>query len=157
MVRLLFDAEVKPDHEKLSIELKKQFNRFDSEGKTDQARQYFLRDYLVQFEEGILPAQCVVFPPVRNENSGAKLEKAFQQSWHWENAKEQIAACQYELVITELLSLPLAYKKRVECFQKFLYSACQVFKPKALYFVQSEKVVEASTYCAQLEDHGMES
>lgn len=154
-VKLLFENKIVPDFKALQTALKKYHAKFETEGSAEKAMQYFFHDYLVRYDQSTLPAQCVVFPLQENKEIVKQLEKAYQQVWHWVDAQEQTKNCSYEMVITELMTLPLDYKSRVDCFQKFLRAACHVFKPKAIYFLKSEKVVEASAYLKQMHRSGM--
>lgn len=154
-VKLLSESEVVPDFKKLQTELRKYYAKFEAEGNAEKTMQYFFHDYLVRYNEETLPAQGVIFPARENKDLTKQLEKAYQQAWHWNDAQELTKNCCYEMVMTELMTLPLDYKSRVDCFQKFLRAACDVLKPKAILFLKSEKIVETSAYLKQLHTAGM--
>jgi Domain of unknown function (DUF4261) len=154
-VKLLFENTVLPDFRKLQTELKKYHAKFEAAENAEKVMHYFFHDYLVRYDEETLPAQGLVFPVQENKALTQQLAKPYQQAWHWKDAQEQTKNCTYEMVLSELMTLPLDYKSRVDCFQKFLHAACDVLKPKAVYFLKSEKIVETSAYLKQLHSAGM--
>jgi hypothetical protein len=154
--RLLFETKPELDDNKLQEEIGKRFSQFEPAKSDDQnARQYFFRDYLAEFKEGSLPAQCTIFRPEVSEPA-KYLEKAWQQLWHWREAKEETAKCKYELVVSDLMSRTLGYKQRNELFQKFVMAVSAALKPKAIYFPTSEKIVEPHQYHAIMASEGIE-
>ena len=89
--RLLFETNPQFDDTILLQEISKQFSQVEpATHDRDDARQYFFRDYMASFKEGSLPAQCTIFRPGASDIQKS-LEKAYQQLWHWREAKEQTA------------------------------------------------------------------
>jgi Domain of unknown function (DUF4261) len=155
--RLLFETTPVLDDALLAGEISKRFSRFEAaQTKFAHARQYFFHDYMSEFKEGSIPAQCTIFQPDGQDDIHKKLEKAYQQLWHWPEAKEETASCKYELVVSDLMSRPLPYKKRNELFQNFVIAVAKSMSPKAIYFPTSEKLVETQEYLAQVESQGLE-
>ncbi|MBT1696406.1 DUF4261 domain-containing protein [Fulvivirgaceae bacterium PWU4] len=154
--RLLFETNPQFDDKILLQEISKQFAQVEpAPNDRDDARQYFFRDYMASFKEGSLPAQCTIFRPAASDIQKS-LEKAYQQLWHWREAKEATANCRYELVVSDLMSRTLPYKQRNELFQKFVIAVATAMQPKAIYFPTSEKVVETSTYLSMMALDGVE-
>jgi hypothetical protein len=154
--RLLFETKPEIDDGAVQQELNTQFAKVESTGKENaNARQYFFPEYQAQFKEGSLPAQCTIFRPELSDIART-LEKAYQQIWHWPEAKEETASCKYELVLSDLLSRTLDYKQRNEMFQKFVMAVAKALKPKAIYFPTSEKVMEPAQYFFIMESEGIE-
>lgn len=154
--RLLFMEEPQFHDALLKEELSKQFDRFHGGNNESQNkhRQYFFPNYTVEYQEGSLPAQCTIFKPDAPDYVKTDLEKAYQQSWHWSEAREETQHFSQELIVNDLMALPLDYQDRVELFQKFLYAAALSLKPAAIYFPSSEKLVKTSDYLAQLQEQG---
>jgi hypothetical protein len=154
--RLLFETKPEFNDNLLQQEIGKQFSQFEpAKADNENVRQYFFHEYIVKFKEGSLPAQCTIFRPEASD-MGKNLEKAYQQLWHWREAKEETANCKYELVLSDLMSRTLKYKQRNEMFQKFVIAAVKAMKPKAIYFPASEKIVEPEEYISIMKSKGIE-
>lgn len=146
--RFLFDSEPQIDDKLIEEYLSKDFNNYEcpKDDLKDNSRQYFFNDFLVEYQEGKIPAQCTIFKPETNEHISKNLDLAYRQLWHWPEAKEKTKYIKYELVLTDLMSRPLDYKIRLDIFQKFVCSVAKALEPRAIYFPTSEKIVEPSVY-----------
>ncbi|MFD0999707.1 DUF4261 domain-containing protein [Ohtaekwangia kribbensis] len=160
MVKLLFDKEPVWQDAILEQELVRNFPLFSStdiSGKdSDRSRQYFFRNYMVHYTEGDLPAQGTIFKPEKPFSQDT-LTHAYRQAWHWHAAQEVGATCTHELMVTDLMALPLPYRDRVIYFQKFLSAVVKAMKPQALYFTSSDKLIDPAEYLKQIEEHGFEN
>jgi hypothetical protein len=99
-----------------------------------------------------VPAQCVVFIAESPSFDVQSVSTSLQQSWHWPEAAEVVNSCQYELLVSDMMSRGLDYKKRIEYFQKFLTAFVKATKPQAIHFVQSDKLVEPFAYVLAVSD-----
>jgi hypothetical protein len=159
-VKLLFENEPAWQDAILERELVRYFSLFSSTdiSRNDSAksRQYFFRNYMVQYKEGDLPAQGTIFKPEKPFSQDI-LTHAYRQVWHWNTAQEVTAKCMYDLMVTDLMSMLLPYRERVTYFQKFLTAVVRVMKPQALYFTSSDKLVDPQEYLRQIDEHGFEN
>lgn len=149
LARLLFETEQLIDDESINEQLSIEFGNFhlaDDTTEDSKTRHYFFGDYNVEFPEGIISGQCVLFIPESDEYIKKNLEIAYRQIWHWPEAEYETRNCKFEIVITDLMTRNLDYKVRVELFQKFVTSIVKALKPKAIYFPSSEKLVETIVY-----------
>jgi hypothetical protein len=160
MVKLLFEQEPVWQDAILEQELVRNFPLFSStdiSGKdSERSRQYFFRNYMVHYTEGDLPAQGTIFKPEKPFSQDT-LTHAYRQAWHWHTAQDVTAKCSHDLMVTDLMALPLPYRDRVIYFQKFLISVVKAMKPQALYFTSSDKLVDPAEYIQQIDAHGFEN
>jgi len=149
---LLFDIEPKFNDEHFENELLLLFKDFrcSKEVDVENARQYFFNDYMVEYEEGKIPAQCTIYKPDKKDFDLSKFKNSLKQVWHWDNAKETIVNCKYELLVNDLMTRGLDYKIRVELFQKFLVTIVKILKPKAIFFPTSENIVEPNVFISNI-------
>ncbi|MCC6724776.1 MAG: DUF4261 domain-containing protein [Saprospiraceae bacterium] len=75
-----------------------------------------------------------------------KLEKTFHQSWDWREAESVVKQCNYEIMLTDLMSRELDYKLRLEYFQKFIASIVEAMNPKAIWISNGEKIMNKDEY-----------
>lgn len=160
MVKLLFEREPSWQDAILEQELVRYFPLFSStdiSGKdSERSRQYFFRNYMVHYTEGDLPAQGTIFKSEKSFSQDT-LKQAYRQAWHWHTAQEVAGKCSFELMVTDLMALPLPYRDRITYFQKFLTTVVRVMKPQALYFTSSDKLIDPAEYLKQIDEHGFEN
>jgi hypothetical protein len=153
--KLLFESEPQWDDVLLEEEIAKNFPLFTSHDiakhENKNTRQYFFRNYVGRYAEGELPAQGTIFKPEKAFDQQV-LTEALRQVWHWNEAKDVVANCRHELMVSDLLTMVLTYKERVECYQKYLSSVVKVLKPKVLFFPTSEKLIHPDHFLEQLQE-----
>jgi hypothetical protein len=149
MVHFLFEHPFTLNQEKILEELRKEFERVETGGTSDEPDKpfaYFFPDYTVAYTDKSAPAQCIIFVPENKLAKPEKFEQALQQSWHWPEAKEIVPRCKYEFLVSDFLSQGLGYKRRVEYFQKFITAVIKATNPQAVYFGRSHKLVNPFEY-----------
>jgi hypothetical protein len=160
-VQFLFEQEFELNQERILAELQKEFKQVDTGGDSDKPFIYFFPEYTVDYQDRCAPVQCIIFVPETQRLKPEKFEQALQQSWHWPEAKEVVSKCKYEFLVTDFLSKGLEYQRRVEYFQKFVTSIIKATKPQAVYFRESDKLVNPFEYALAVTDeqpeilHGM--
>jgi hypothetical protein len=98
------------------------------------------------------PAQCAVFVP---KNDPPKIdidETALQQNWHWSEANEVAKKCSYELLITDLLTRTLDYKRRLAMYMNFLVALIKITRPDVIYSVCGQKLINPEQLLKNWED-----
>jgi hypothetical protein len=160
LVKLLFEKEPVWQDAILEQELVRKFPLFSStdiSGKdSERSRQYFFRNHRVHYTEGDLPAQATIFKSDKSFSQDT-LTAAYRQAWHWHTAQAVAGKCTYELMVTDLMALPLPYRDRVIYFQKFLAAVVKTMQPEALYFTSSDKLIDPAEYLKQIDEHGFEN
>jgi len=146
--RLLFKHRIELDDKLITEQLSKEFKNFrcTDDIKDNTTRHFFFDDYTVKFPEGIISAQCTLFIPDSKDYINKNLNEAYRQIWHWPEGEDETKDCEFEIVLTDLMTRTLDYKVRVELFQKYVSSIAKALNPIALYFPSSKKLVETTKY-----------
>ncbi|GEM_PF-395009 len=114
-------------------------------------RMFFHHHYMVEYEEGELPAQTCVLPSDQQPEMEA-FETAIQQSWHWPDAGQTVSECRYSLLLNDFCASGLPYKERLQLNNSVLRALLETAPCDAVYFRASDKLVEPSAYLAALEE-----
>ena len=148
-VKLFFVDEPKIDDDKIENSLNTKFTNIgfsDVDDSRNKSRQYFFKDYEVEFKEGKIPAQGSIFIP---ETEGIEIEKlvtTFRQSWNWREAESVVKTCKFEILLTDIMSRKLDYKLRLEFFQKFVASIVEAMNPQAVWISNGDKIMNREEY-----------
>lgn len=148
-VKLFFVEEPIIDDDKIENSLKKRFKNIgfpDVDDSENKSRQYFFKDYEVEFKEGKIPVQGTIFIPDTEGIEIEKLETSFHQSWNWKEAESVVRSCKFEILLTDIMSRSLDYKLRLEFFQKFVASIVEAMNPKAVWISNGEKIMNREEY-----------
>ena len=121
-------------------ELKLRFKDIESSDE-DRPLSFFFSDYSVYFNDGSIPAQGSIIT-IDSPIDPGRFTNAFQQSWHWPEAKSILKKCNFQLDLTDLLSRSMAPQARLEFFQKFVCSVVKATNPTVIYFRNSEKFLK---------------
>ncbi|HEY6902213.1 MAG TPA: DUF4261 domain-containing protein [Puia sp.] len=142
--KLLFVGKPVIDTVRVLEELRKRFDNVES-SNDDKVLLFFFPDFKVALKDATIPAQCSVFIP-NDDSPGVEIaERALQQNWHWKGASEAAANCKYEILITDLMTSAMDYKKRVDLFMNFLIAILKAMNPQVIYMVGAEKLIEPAT------------
>lgn len=148
-VKLFFKTKPIFNDEKIEQELTKRFEQIElgeSSDNPNNSRHYLFNDYEVKFSEGSIPAQATIFVPNENKIDFSELHNSFGQSWSWTEAEETVRKCSYEILLTDLMSRNLDYKKRIEYFQKFVVSIVSAMNPSAVWVRNSEMILKPTDF-----------
>ncbi|WP_052266006.1 DUF4261 domain-containing protein [Pedobacter kyungheensis] len=140
MTKLLFSGKPSLNADQILAELKKHIPNIDHSFAVSSLIFSFL-DYPVQLANATIPAQLNILIPDRNEAGVGLPDTAFTQNWHWPEANEVAQNCQYEILITDLMSRSLPYKTRVNLFMDFLTAVIRVTQPDAVYTFHGDKLL----------------
>ena len=64
---------------------------------------YFFPDIKVSFEEGAMPAQCTILQPNADDEKAEIAPEAFQQNWHWAEARVASPQVVYSFAAQKLI------------------------------------------------------
>ena len=73
--------------------------------------------------------QCAILP-LDDKPSLDLPEEVFQQNWHWQEANDSARACKYAILLSDLLTRTLDYKRRVDLFMPFLVAVTKLPSPR---------------------------
>lgn len=110
---------------------------------------FFFPDSLAEFAGGERVPTSVMLTEPAPLSSREGLEPALQQSWHWPAAETTLATCRYEVIVTDFMTRALPEGQRVALFNKVLDALVPVLQPQALYFHNSQKLVEPAAFLAR--------
>ncbi|MDM1388701.1 DUF4261 domain-containing protein [Myroides marinus] len=142
MFRLLFEDKPTIDLNAVLGELHKVFPNVTFEKK---ANVFTFPDCEVEFEEGIVPAQCVV---MHAEDDSVKNigDKYKEQNWHWEEGTEALDKCKHEVLVTDFLSRSLEPRIRIVLMQQMLFAMAKVSQPAVIVSEQAEKLIDPAVF-----------
>ncbi|MBN9295708.1 MAG: DUF4261 domain-containing protein [Filimonas sp.] len=135
--KLLFVGKPILDVKKILAELK---NYFASVDNPDPCM-FFFPDILVKLKDATIPAQCTLLLPDAGKEEIILPPEALQQNWHWPEATTIAASCNYEVVVTDLMTRMLDYKNRAHLFINFLTAVSKALKPQAIYIASAQKLI----------------
>jgi hypothetical protein len=142
--KLLFFEKPVVDITKIREELKKYFDQVEMSGD-DKVLLFIFPNVKVELEDTSIPAQCTIFMP-NDDNSSAEIPPdALQQNWHWEQAGEVAQKCEYEFLISDLMTTNLDYKHRAELFMNFLVAVAKATNPQAIYSAPAQKLIDPNS------------
>lgn len=116
----------------------------------DNLIHFFHLNYMVQYAEGEMPAQTTLVEI--DHRPAADYETAIQQCWHWQEAEQTLNECSYSLLLADMMASGLEPKSRLQLFTGALRAVLEAAPCDAIYFRESDKLVEPGPYLAAIED-----
>jgi len=120
------------------------------EADRDQMLHFFHLNYMVQYSEGEMPAQTSLMN--MDHRPATDYETAIQQSWHWREAAQTLDECSYSLMLVDMMASGLEPKARLQLFTGALRAVLEAAPCDAIYFRESDKLVEPKAYLASIEE-----
>lgn len=102
---------------------------------------FVCHDFPVEPQHGV--AAAMLFIGVSDEpfdQSSAK--RALEQTWNWSAAGEALPACQYSVVLTDMLARPLEPQQRWKLVREGLGALVDVAPPTAIHWTPAQKLVD---------------
>ncbi|MCM3342535.1 DUF4261 domain-containing protein [Paenibacillus sp. MER TA 81-3] len=116
----------------------------------DNMIHFFHLNYMVQYAEGEMPAQTSLMN--MDNRPASDYETAIQQSWHWQEAAQTLHECNYSLLLADMMASGLDPKSRLQLFTGVLQALLEAAPCDAIYFRESDKLVEPKAYLAAIEE-----
>ena len=138
--QLLFFDKPTLNKAKIIDELSVYFGKIDSP-EADGEFSFFFPEFEFDISGTTIPGQCAILE-LGDKSSPAIPDEAFQQNWHWQNARETATQCTYGILISDLLTRTLHYKLRVELFMKFLVAVTKATNPQVIYSIPAKKLID---------------
>jgi hypothetical protein len=76
------------------------------------------------------------------------LGPSLHQSWDWPLARDFVSKTRHAVVVSDMMTMGLDRKPRVEAYDQFLRIVLRAAPPAAMHWLASERVVEPSAYLA---------
>lgn len=140
MTKLLFLGKPGLNADQILAELKKHIANVDHSFSTSNLI-FAFPDHQVKLTDATIPAQCNIVIPDKGKLEIGLPDTAFTQNWHWAEANETAKNCQYEILVTDLMSRTLPFKQRVNLFMDFLTAVIRVTQPDAVYTFHGDKIL----------------
>jgi hypothetical protein len=105
----------------------------------------------VQYKDGAIPAQIVLFAGEREKDS-VNIQDSLQQSWALPEAEEVVAAAPHSLLLTDLMAAGLPYKERVTLFLDSLEAIVRSLPCLAIHWRPSQQVTLATEFLKARDD-----
>ncbi len=144
-VELLFESAPEIPVDALTAALKKACPGIDRMGEPSEMLAFAHTSHLVQYKDGALPAQLVIFPGPR-KGDRSSIDDAMQQSWNLPGAKEVVASAPYAVLVTDMMAQGLPYKERLSLFLDALEAIVTTVPCRAIHWRQSQQVTATSTF-----------
>lgn len=111
----------------------------------DKSITFAFMDYVLEYKNASIPVSITI--SVSDEDvKSEKLSRSLEQSWNYDNDKESIENCKIKIGVTDLMAVGLEYTKRMELFQKALYSIVELIPCEAINFHITEQVISREDY-----------
>lgn len=111
---------------------------------------FFHLNYMVDFAEGGMPAQTSLMN--MDHRPAEEYITALQQAWHWREASETLNESTHTLLLIDMMASGLDPKSRLQLFTGALRAVLETAPCDAIYFRESDKLVEPNAYLAAIEE-----
>lgn len=111
---------------------------------------FFHLNYMVEFSDAEMPAQTSLMN--MDNRPPEDYETAIQQSWHWQEADQTVSECSHSLLLTDMMASGLEPKARLQLMTGALRAVLETAPCDAIYFRESDKLVEPDAYLAAIEE-----
>jgi hypothetical protein len=151
MVQFLYGAPPAIDFGRLTVKIEEYCGRTDAATRPAAeatVAHYFMLDTMVQYKEGRLPSQLCLCR-VDGPPDPARLEKALQQTWDWDKAREAVASTRYMLLANDLVAAGLEAKVRNKQFRGFIRAVQEVVPCKAMHWMNTQKITHPGRFVFQ--------
>jgi hypothetical protein len=93
---------------------------------------FIFKDHKIKLKDAdVFPQITMMFSDEQTDFD--RLEDSFNQSWNWVDAREAITECTHSVLITDLMCSSMNHVKRIELFQKALYTIVENTDCKGIY------------------------
>jgi len=130
---------------KLLENIKKYCGNVEIMANQDTSITFAFTDYMLDYKNASIPVSIMISIS-DEEPESEKLRRSLEQSWNYDNDKESIQNCKIKVVVTDLMAVGLDYTKRMELFQKALYSIVELIPCEMINFHITEQVISREDY-----------
>ena len=130
---------------KLLENIKKYCGNVEIISNQDTNITFAFMDYVLEYKNASVPVSIMISIS-DEEPDGEKLRKSLEQSWNYDKDRQSIKNCKIKVIVTDLMAIGLEYTKRVELFQKTLYSIVELIPCVGINFHITEQVISREDY-----------
>lgn len=144
-VEILTDEKPDIQADEILKRMRKLCGNVDLVSAKENVMLFAFKDYVVKYSNGQMPAEVAIMISDKKIDM-KRLEMTFYQSWGWREARKAVSQCEYSVMVTDMMASGLEYHKRLELFQKALYSILEVVPCKALNWNTSQQIINPEMY-----------
>jgi hypothetical protein len=110
---------------------------------------YFLEDYPVEFANGSVPAQLALFTAELQDPQAASLEQVLHQSRSFPGARGVFNECRYSLMLTNMMSSPLAHGVRRKIIVNGLLAVLERMAADLIFWRPTQQMLSPADVCGR--------
>jgi uncharacterized protein DUF4261 len=122
-----------------------------AEGTGGKSFQYFLREFVIDFREGMMPAQLVVFPGGAEEPNWKKTD-ALRQSWRLPDVEARLGQCPHGAIFSDLMCALLEQRSRRKILSAGLRCLIRHSNAELVHFMPTMQVLDAKDALVKLSE-----
>ncbi|MEK8022117.1 MAG: DUF4261 domain-containing protein [Candidatus Parabeggiatoa sp.] len=148
-VELLFERQTHIDVDAILVAMQKYCGNV-SLYRSENAFVFSFTDHLLSYEEGKLPAQCLLIyaNPKTDKDKNDYLQSAIQQSWCLNNAQEIVNQSHYQVLFSDFMSSGLPYQERHKLFLNGLRAVLENVNCQGIYWQLSQQIIKPDEFLA---------
>lgn len=153
VVELHFESKPECDYVALTSRAEELLGEEVDRSDVRQANKSFIifhKAHAVEFEEGAVPPQTVLF----HASGETKLEahaEIIQQSWRFPDCEEVLSRSRHTILLTEMMAHSLEPQMRVYLFHAVLEAVVELTKPIGMAFKHSQQIIDPADYLASVD------
>lgn len=151
-VQLLLKEPAAIEADALLEELKKNLGNVEPVHPESGLLAFAHNDYTTQFQEGMIPVQCVFTPAEAITNPTELVQASINQTWDWPEAKEVISGCKAVVSVTDLFADRLNRQIRLQVFHGAMKAILKVRPVEAIHWLPSQRMVNPELYVKDLSE-----
>ncbi|NSB16805.1 DUF4261 domain-containing protein [Clostridium beijerinckii] len=124
--------------------IQKYFKNVKVTSNRDNNISFAFMDYILEYKNVNAPVGIVI-SIIEEKPEINKLRKSLGQSFNYVN-KEEFEKCNVRILVTDIMAIGLNYAKRIELFQKTLYSIVELIPCEGIHFNITEQVISREEY-----------
>ena len=149
-VHLLFETKPEFDPADLLAAVRRNVGKVESgEGEQGEFMAFFFPDIHLEFKDGNLPAQAQLIIPEEQQVDLGRFQTAREQGAHWPEGYAKVQASRYEYFLSDFMMQNFPPGIRLAVMGGLIRSAIEVLRSDALYFSQSDRLVEPRAFLAR--------
>jgi hypothetical protein len=154
IVQLLFEHPPVIDKKRLLESLRKYCGNVEAIDPDSDLLAFAHLDHLSSFQEGDLPAQCLVTRVEEPVEMVDVLGASLLQTWDWPEASEIALRCKTMVLVTDVMARSLRRVIRLKLFHGAIQALLEQLDAAAIHWLASQRVVNPKAYLAGLSTDG---
>jgi hypothetical protein len=112
-------------------------------------------DHTTRFQEGAVPAQCMLSAPSAVDDAVGLLQPSVIQTWDWPHAEAAAEEARIVLSVGDIVAGALERKTRLDLYHKVIQSVLELLPSTLMmHWLPSQRIVEPSAYLEGMKHGG---